>query len=180
MTATVRRLRWICVLNAALLVLVSAPAQAFDLTGGVSVGGMLGGGQPRLAISPHIGISWVSDGGFMFAVREMVSFVPASNKDGMGVYSRTSANLGYASQTMDLAGGPSISLYSMPSCRNLLCGRASGLAAGGHAQATLFFLGPVGVFVSANVDWIAGSSLVISEGVAATIAAGLVLRWTRK
>lgn len=165
---------------AALVVLVCEPAQAFDLRGGVGLAGMLVGNQPRFAVSPHVAISWISEDGFMFAFREMLSFVPVTNKDVVGLYSRTSASLGYATPSMDLSGGPSISLYSMPSCRNLLCGRASGLAVGGHVEASFFLLGPLGLSVSANVDWITGNSLVISEGIAAAIVAGPVVRWTRK
>lgn len=157
-----------------------ASAEAFDLRGGVGFGGMLASNQPRLAISPHVAVSWTSEGGPMFAIREMLSFIPATSKDGMGIYSRTSADVGYSTSMMDLSGGPSISLYSMASCRNLLCGRANGLAVGGHVEASFFLLGPFGLSASASVDWITGGSLVMSEGIAAMIVAGPVIRWTRK
>jgi hypothetical protein len=39
---------------------------------------------------------------------------------------------------------------------------------------------PLGVSVSANVDWIGGRSRVLPGGLAAMIVAGPVLRWSAK
>lgn len=52
--------------------------------------------------------------------------------------------------------------------------------AGGQAQASLYFTGPLGAAVSVNVDWVGGSSLILPGGVAAMIVAGPVLRWGLK
>ena len=103
------------------------------------------------------------------------------NKAGLGVYNKTSITIGYAWEDVNVSAGPSLSVYSMPTCGvTLLCGRVAGVAPGGHAQADVYFAGPLGVSVSANVDWIGGRSRVIPDGVAALVVAGPVLRWRAK
>ena len=81
--------------------------------------------------------------GFMFAAHEMVSILPPLHGEGVGVYEQTSAVIGYAGETWNLSLGPSFSAYFMPSCGATLCGRVVGVAPGGHAQANLYFYGPL-------------------------------------
>src|SRR5207237_975981 len=97
-------------------------------------GGILVGMDPRLAVSPHGGISWRVENGFLLALHDVFSIVPATDRNGVGVYNQTSVALGYASQCADFALGPSLSIYSMPACGGVWCGRVIGLAPGGHAQ----------------------------------------------
>jgi hypothetical protein len=164
----------------ALFVLVFAggptPAAAFELNGGVGLGGMLAGTAPRLAVSPHAGIAWHMESGLLFAVQELFSVMPPIGKTGAGVSSQTSAALGYASKSCNFSAGPSLSIYSIPACGPTLCGRVVGLAVGGHFQADVYLAEPLGVSVSANVDWIGGSSRVLPGGVAAMVVAGPVFR----
>lgn len=154
-------------------------AEAFEVSGGVSLGGVLAGSKPRFAVSPHAGITWRMESGFLIAVHEMLSILPAADEHGIGVYNRTSVMLGYATGIAHLSAGPSLSVYSMTACSAAsLCGRVVGLSPGGYVQANLYFAGPLGVSVSAGVDWLGGSSLVLPGGVAAMVIAGPVLRWT--
>jgi hypothetical protein len=143
----------------------------------VGLGGILVGTVPRFAVSPHGGISWTRESGLWFAVHDLCSLVPATGKLGFGVYNEASFSLGYASRDVNVSLGPSFSVYSMPGCGLRLCGRVVGVAPGGHAQANLYFAGPLGVSVSANVDWVGGTSRVLPGGLAAMVMAGPVLRW---
>lgn len=177
---TTRRRIGCAALIALLLMVVPMPAVAYELSGGVSMGGILAGAVPRLAVSPHAGLSWRMESGFLFAVHDLFSILPAINKDGAGVYNQTAAAIGYAWENGNLSVGPSLSIYSMPACGVDLCGRVAGLSPGGHAQANVYFAGPWGVSVSANLDWIGGKSLVLPGGVAAMVVAGPVFRWTSK
>jgi len=152
------------------------PAAAFELSGGVSLGGILARTAPRLAVSPHAGMAWHMEGGLLFAVQELFSVLPPTGTAGAGVVNHTSAALGYASKGGNFSAGPSLSIYSMPACGATLCGRVVGLAAGGHFQADIYLAEPPGVSVSADVDWIGGSSRVLPGGVAAMVIAGLVFR----
>jgi len=152
-------------------------ADAFELRGGVSLGGILVGTVPRFAVSPHLGISWRRDGGFQFVVHDLCSILPANDTLGVGVYNQTAAAVGYAFEKLDFSLGPSISAYSTPACGNTLCGRVIGLAPGGHAQVNMYVVGSLGVSMRASVDWVGGRSLVLPGGVAAMVTAGPVLRW---
>jgi len=154
------------------------PVEALELRGGVSLGVMLAGTQPRLAVSPHAGISWRTESGFLFAIHDSFSILPATNKDGVGVYNQTSADFGVAWDKGDFSVGPSLSIYSMPACGVAWCGRLVGLSPGGHAQTNVYFAGPFGVSVSANIAWIGGISLVLPGGVAAMVVAGPAFRWS--
>ena len=118
------------------LIVVPMPARAFELSGGVSLGGILVGTIPRLAVSPHAGISWKTEGGMEFVVRDAVSILPAVNRDGIGIYNQTSVAFGFAWKTVEISVGPSLSAYSMAACRRPLCGRVVGVAPGGRAQVT--------------------------------------------
>jgi hypothetical protein len=155
--------------------------RAFELSGGVSLGGFQVGTVPRLAVTPHVGISWRKESDFLFVVHDLFSILTPINKAGIGVYNKTSAAIGYASEKVNVSAGPSLSIHSMPVCGvTLLCGRVVGVALGGYAQADVYFAGPLGVSVSANVAWIGGRSLVLPGGVAALVVAGPALRWSAK
>jgi hypothetical protein len=161
-----------------LLTATATPAEAYELNGGLSLGGFLVGTVPRFAVSPHIGVSWRRESGLLFVVHDLCSILPATNMLGVGVYNQISAAIGYAaSDKLDFSIGPSISVYSTPACGVTLCGRVVGLAPGGHAQATMYVTGPWGVSMRANVDWVGGRSLVLHGGMAAMVTAGVVLRW---
>ena len=175
MRTTGRTITWAAMV-VLLLVVVPTPAGAFELSGGVSLGGILAGTAPRLAVSPHAGIAWHIDGGLLFAVQELFSVLPPIGTAGAGVVNHTSAAIGYASKGGNFSAGPSLSIYSMPACGATLCGRVVGLSAGGHMQADVYFAEPLGVSVSADVDWIGGSSRVLPGGVAAMVVAGPVFR----
>lgn len=148
---------------------VSVPAEAFEISGGVNLGGSLMGTEPRLAVSPQVRIGWRADGGFLFAVHDAFSIVPATNRLAVGVYNETSITFGIASDNANFSVGPSLALYSMPACGATLCGRVVGLAPGGHAGLSVYFAGPLGVSVNASVSWVGGDSLVLPGGVAAMI-----------
>ena len=162
-----------------LVLVMPRPAGAFELSGGVGLGGFQAGSiLPRLAVTPHVDVSWRRESGFLFAAHDLFSILAPINKAGLGVFNKTSVTVGYAWDEGNVSVGPSLSIYSMPACGvTFVCGRVAGVAPGGHAQADVYFAGPLGISVSANVDWIGGRSRVVPEGVAAMIAAGPVFRW---
>jgi hypothetical protein len=174
------------VTGAALLVLVAVPmpAEAVELSGGMSLGGFQAGTVPSLAVSPHIGISWRMKRDFLFEVHDLCGILPPISNDTIGVYNTTSIAIGYTSEKANFRAGPSLSMYSIPACSHyagrMLCGRVAGVAPGGHAQTDVYFAGPLGVSASANVDWVGGSSLVLPGGVAVMVVAGPVLRWSAR
>jgi hypothetical protein len=161
-------------------IVAPTPAEALEITAGVNVGGFLAGAVPHLAVSPNAGISWSADGGVMLAAHNALNILPPMNGTGLGVYNHTTISLGYSWENVNLSAGPSLAIYSMASCGAFFCGRVAGLAPGANARADLFFTGPMGVSLSANVDWLSGSSLVLRGGVAAMVVAGPVFRWNSK
>jgi hypothetical protein len=163
-----------------IVLMMPMPARAFDLSGGLSLGGFQAGTVPRLAISPHAGIAWKRMGNLLFTIHDLCSILPPSDHVEMGVYSESSIAVGYATETACYSVGPSLAFYSMMACGLHLCGRVVGVAAGGHAQTDVYFAGPLGVSVSANVNWIGGQSLVLPGGLAFMVVAGPVLRWRIK
>jgi hypothetical protein len=167
-------------LVSALLVALATPAWGLEVSGGVSLGGLAVGTAPRFAVSPHVGVAGRREGGLRFAAHDLCSILPAGGKLGVGVYNQTSVSIGYATKDVDVNLGPSLSVYSMTACGATLCGQVVGLSPGGHAQANVYFLGPLGVSVRANVDWVGGQSLVLPGGLAAMIVAGPVFRWELK
>ena len=74
----------------AILLMARKPVQAFELSGGLSFGGFQAGAIPRLAVTPHAGISWRRESGFLFAVNDLFNILAPINKAGMGVYNKTS------------------------------------------------------------------------------------------
>lgn len=121
-----------------------------------------------------------SKGDWLFAVHDLCSILPASGAVDFGVYNETSIVLSYNSRTATFSAGPSLAIYSMTTCGRALCGRVVGIAPGGHAQTDVYLAGPLGISVSANVDWVGGSSLVLPGGVAVMVVAGPTLRWSSK
>lgn len=167
---------------AVLLVLIGfpMPARGVELGAGISLGGVQAGIVPRLAVSPTMGILWRMNGGLILALHDLLNILPPINNSGLGVYNHASAAFGYAWENGYIDVGPSFSIYSMIACGNKLCGRVSGVSPGGQAQVSLYFTGPLGASVSATVDWVGGSSLVLPGGVAAMVVAGPVVRWSMK
>lgn len=163
-----------------MFVVVPRPAGALELSGGVNLGGFLVGTVPRLAVSPNAGLSWPIYCGFNVTVHDALNMLPPINQTRLGTYNQTTISLGYASDNGSLSAGPSLSIYSIPACGVTWCGRVAGVAPGGNARASLYFDGPLGVSLSASVEWIGGSSRVLFGGVAATVVAGPVLRWNSK
>ncbi|MEO7330655.1 MAG: hypothetical protein ABI193_18920, partial [Minicystis sp.] len=147
---------------------------------GVGAGGILTGNVRRVAVSPHAGISWRTDGGFLFAVHDVLSILPPIGGNGTGVDNRISLALGYASESFDLSAGPSLSFYYLPLCATSYCGRVVGLSPGAALQVHGYFAGPLGLSLSAAVSWVGGASFLLPGGVSATVIAGPVLRWSTK
>jgi hypothetical protein len=174
----------VLITSAALLVLVLVapiPAEAVEVAGGLSVGVFQAGTIPRVAVTPHAGISWRKESGFLLAVNDLFNILTPINKAGIGVFNKASVTIGFGWKDIDGTVGPSLSIYSMPECgATFLCGRVVGVAPGGHVQAEVYFAGPLGVSVSGNLDWIGGSSAVLPGGIAAMVVAGPVLRWRGK
>ncbi|WP_437607867.1 hypothetical protein WMF20_44325 [Sorangium sp. So ce834] len=144
----------------------------------MSLGWLQAGTVPRLAVGPHAGISWLIQRDILFSVHDLCTFLPPTQADGPGVYNQTSVDLGYAWKDVNVSAGPSVALYVMPACGTTLCGRVGGMAVGGHGQASAYVVGPLGVSMSANVNWIGGGSLVLPGYVSVVVVAGPVLRWS--
>lgn len=158
---------------------IVAPSQAaaFDLSGGVNAGAVLIGTRPRFALSPHAGVSWRAESGFLFALQDVMSILPAIDAHGVGAYNHVSMLVGYAWKAGRFGMGPSLAIYSVPACGRGWCDRVSGLSPGVRGQIDYYFVGPLGLSVSANVDWLTGST-VLPAGVVATVLAGPLLKWS--
>lgn len=157
--------------------LVPSRARAFDFAAGVSVGAVFVGTRPALAVTPHLSVSIRTEGGFLLALQDKLSFLPASDSDALGVHNYVIVGVGYAWPKGELRAGPSFGVYSLSVCLHTLCGRADGAGIGGDLQATYFFAGPLGASLSATVDWLGGGTRFLPGGVAAMGVAGPVLRW---
>lgn len=153
------------------------PAEAFELSGGVNVGGVLLGTRPRFAVSPHAGIAWRTEGGFLLALRDAFGILPAINERGIGVYNHTSVAIGYAWTSGRFSIGPSLAIYSAPACGQEWCARLTGSSPGVVAQVDYYFHDPLGVSAITTVDWLTGSD-VLPAGVAVTMLVGPVLKWS--
>lgn len=169
---------------AAMLALVigvaSTQVEASELSAGVSLGWIQAGTAPRLAVGPHAGISWHIKKNLLLKLHDLCSLVPPIQVGGAGVYNHTSVSLGYSWKDGDVGAGPSVAIYFMPACGNTLCGQVAGMAVGGHAQASAYVMGPLGISASANVDWIRGRSLVLPGHVSVAVVAGPAIRWSTK
>lgn len=149
------------------------PAGAYELRGGVSMGEIQMGTEPRFAVSALVGLLWHTDRGFLLEAHNMFSIVPGTR---VGVYDRTAVAVGYPWKTGNASLGPSLSIYSMPVCGVMICQGVVGVAPGGHFQGDWYMADSLGVSVSANVDWAGGSSRVLSGGLVVMVTAGLILR----
>ncbi len=172
------RLSWILSsLCVGVLANLPATAEALEISGGVSVGGIQVGIDPQLSVSPFVGFLWRTESRFLLEFHNMFSVLPGSH---VGVHDRTSATLGYAWHTANFSLGPSLSLYSMLACDPVVCRRVEGVAPGAHAQTDWYFVEPLGVSVSANVAWYGGRSLVLPDDTAVMITVGPILRLETK
>lgn len=165
---------------ALVLNIVPTRADASELSAGISLGGIRAGTTTRLAVGPHAGISWRIKSNITFKVHELFSVMPPIQIGGAGVHNSTAVALGYGWKSGDFSAGPSFAMYFMPACGSALCGHVAGLAAGAHAQTNVYLAGALGVSVTANVDWVGGSSLVLPGYLSALVVAGPVLRWSIK
>lgn len=163
-----------CLLCACTLVVVLSPAQASELSAGVSVGGIQVGTEPRLAVSPSVGWLWRREKDFRIEVHNVLSIVPGAR---VGVYDRTAVTLGYVTETGNVSLGPSLAIYAMPVCGAVFCDSVVGLAPGVRGQSDWFFAGRLGASVSANVDWAGGSSRFLPGSWVVMVAAGPVWRF---
>jgi hypothetical protein len=159
------------------MAVVAAPTGAFELSGGVSAGGVLAGTVPRFAVGPHAGVSWRLDSGFHIAVRDLCDVLPAARRLGVGVYNQTSGAIGYAGERADFSVGPSLSAYSLPACGGTLCGRVVGVSPGLHAQVDVYLTESAGLSATGGVDWLGGRSRVLPGGAAGMVVVGPVFRW---
>ncbi|WP_437482799.1 hypothetical protein WME75_41570 [Sorangium sp. So ce1014] len=110
----------VCLLCASALVLVAASAQALEFSGGVSVGGIQVGTEPKLAVSPFSGWLWRKERDFRIEVHNMLSIIPGARE---GVHDRTAVTVGYVAKTGNVSLDPSLSLYSMQVCGAVICDR---------------------------------------------------------
>ncbi|WP_437723892.1 hypothetical protein [Sorangium sp. So ce861] len=165
---------------ALLLSVAPMQADASELSAGISFGGIQAGTVTRLAVSPHAGISWRINSNILVDVHDLLSIVPPIQMVEAGVYNSTSVALGYGWKSGDFSAGPSVAIYFMPACGSILCGHIAGMAVGAHAQTNAYIAGPLGVSVSANVDWIGGRSLVLPGHVSMLVVVGPVLRWSAR
>jgi hypothetical protein len=154
----------------------------YELSGGVGAGGIMAGSKPRLAVTPHIAFLWRSQAGFLVAAQEMFSITPAVNQFGVGVFSQTSIDLGFAWSSGNVSLGPLVAGYSLLACNDQVngCRRVTGVGPGAHLQAAFYFAGALGVSTWASVEWLGGSSAILPGGLAGTLFAGPVLRWRVK
>ncbi len=156
------------------LVVAPARGQALEFSGGVSVGGIQLGTDPKLALSPFAGLLWRHERDLLLEVHNMFSILPGAR---LGAYDRTAVTLVYAWKTGKVSLGPSLSAYWMPVCGATICNRVLGVAPGGHAQADWYFSEPFGASVSANLDWAGGGSRVLHGDLMAMVTAGPVWRF---
>jgi hypothetical protein len=175
---TTRRLLAQPVLLALLLVLVPGRAEAYELSSGVSLGWLHAGTVPHVAVATRWALSWRTQSDFLLSVHNLCNILAPSRRQDIGVYNQTAVDIGYAWKDGNISAGPSIAMYAMTTCGRALCGYLDGVAVGGQVQANLYITGQVGLSVVAEVDWIAGNSLVIPGGIAATVAVGPVVRWS--
>ena len=146
----------------------AAPAEALKLEWGRQPGGRPGWHEAAFRREPRPpGISRRTSGGFLLALREVCSLLPATDAHGLGVYNHLSIEVGYAWTSGRLSIGPLLAVYAL-ACGPESCGRLSGLSPGVRGQLDYYFAGPFGVSASANVDWLTGSA-VLPAGVAATV-----------
>lgn len=156
------------------LACVPTSAQGVEIGLGVSVGGMVAGSAPRLAISPHGEADWRL-GRFVLAIHGMLSLLPDDH--GLGVVGQLSPAAGIAWEWGDVRLGPSLAFFSMPMCGLEVCARMNGVAPGGSAQASVHLGGPLWLAANGSVDWVDGVAGILPARVVGMAVAGPVLRW---
>ncbi|WP_437923971.1 hypothetical protein WMF37_33690 [Sorangium sp. So ce291] len=156
------------------LIVVPGSANAFEFSGGVGVGGIQIGADPKLAVSPFAGLLWRREKDFLLEVHNMFSILPGQR---VGAHHRTAVALVYAWKTGKVSLGPSISVYWLPVCGITICSRVVGVAPGVHAQADWYFSEAFGASVSANLDWTGGRSRVLQDSLVAMVTAGPVWKY---
>ena len=172
-------MRWRSVGAFAFALTATMSADALEFSAGVGAGATSVGTRPLFAVSPHAGVSVRTEGGFLLASHATLGILPAVGRHGVGVYGHASVALGYAWKSGRFSIGPSLAIYSVPACGREWCDRLSGLAPGLGGRLDYYLVGPFGISVSTNVDWLTGST-VLPAGVAATVLAGPLLRWSRE
>ena len=150
---------------AVLLVALPRPARAFEVSGGVSAGGIMAGIVPRFALSAHAGLSWNTERGFLFEAQNLVSILPMGR---IGVYDQTSAAIGYASEKATFSAGPSLAVYSMTACGASLCGRLVGVAPGAAELAAFSGLIAAGQYTQATLGVLAADTPQLAAAIGLT------------
>lgn len=156
--------------------LAATAVQAAEVNGGVQIGAVAVGREPRLSITPHLGIA-VSPGasGFTAAFSEQLGLLPRRN--GVDVVTTTNAGLGWSWERAQISGGFALTIYSLLACGRTLCGTVLGVAPGATLRGDFYLVGPLGVAASATVSWWGGDSFVLPGSVVATGMIGPVLRF---
>jgi len=65
------------------IILPERQAGAIELGGGASMGVIVVGTMPRLAITPHATVGWRMESGLLVAVSEVFSILPAGDAHGL-------------------------------------------------------------------------------------------------
>ena len=172
-------IRWVSIATLAFVGAISMSASALEFSAGVGVGAAVVGSRPRLATTPHAGVSWLAEGGFLLGAHATLGILPAVDEHGAGVSGQASAALGFRWKRARFSIGPALSIYSLPACGAEHCARLRGLAPGGRAQVELYFIGPLGLSLSASADWLTGSA-VLPGGLALSAMAGPIVTWGGK
>jgi hypothetical protein len=160
-----------------LLLGTSSESMAFELNAGVSVGGMVSTGAPRMTLSPHFAVAWQAESGLRLSLHDLFSVLLPIGGAKPGIYNQISGSIGYAWERVNVSAGPSCSVYFIPTCYGGWCGRVVGIAPGGHLHGSAAIAGPLGMWARVNVDWLNGRSLVLPSGPAAMVVAGPLIRW---
>lgn len=171
---------WAVLVGVVILSPTVPAADAYEIRGGLSLGGILVGTVPRFSVSPHGGIAWSSESGLLLELHNVCNLVPATGRLGFGVYDQASVAVGVASTKIDISLGPSFAFYSLPACGATLCGRVTGLAPGVQVATNLYVAPKLGISLNASLDWVGGNSLVLPGGWAARVVVGPVIRWSAR
>lgn len=155
---------------------VPVAALATEVQLGVSVGGMIAGTVPHLAVSPHGGVGWRFGESFRLGLRDMLSILPAVDPHGVGIHDQVSVSVGFAWDGGEIGVGPSLAVFSVPVCGQSLCARLNGLTAGGGVQASAYFAGFLGASARLDVEWMNGAGDVVPASIVAVLVAGPVFR----
>lgn len=127
-------------------------------------------------VSPHIALTHgPQDGGPVLTLDDTLMLLP-TNKD-VGINNQVALGAGYAWERLAVTVGALLAAYRIPACGRALCGVVVGVAPGGFAQLNVFLQGIFGISVRGNVAWYAGQSLVLSNELTWSVAAGPLLRW---